>query len=323
MPDRITKNVQSKSQNPDSFEHDFVPKTIPRITIEDFLETLCGMHFASLVPGPIDDASGLMVVGPSGSLKSSLLIALNSLYPDSSVCDSNWYYGKIVRMKGAFYNKAKRSIIVPELASLYAGDPRTGTRMEQMLQQLAGEGCIATQAQDTRWERYEMRSQIFAAMTPEFADKKHKSWEEGFHRRFLWAHIGMENEEVLMDYLTAWKRAEIEVSQPMIEPAQKHIPQCSNYEERMELRSMLDSQSDFGPNHTRYAFFVRTFSALKWHYSRIHSTKSALDTMRRFSVCLSRQAALLIVPEEKKAISFRDAVANEQIAAGEDHRKKL
>jgi hypothetical protein len=59
----------------DQSETDFLPKAIPKITIEDFLEVLCGMHFASLVPGPIEDASGLMVVGPSGSLKSSLLIA--------------------------------------------------------------------------------------------------------------------------------------------------------------------------------------------------------------------------------------------------------
>jgi energy-coupling factor transporter ATP-binding protein EcfA2 len=274
------------------------------------------------VPGPIHDASGLMLVGPSGCLKSSLLVALNTLYPESSVCDSNWYYFKLMRMRGAFYNGTKRSIIVPELSSLYAGDPRTGTRMEQMFSQLAGEGCISTQAEDSRYERYEMRAQVFAAMTPEFATRHHKAWEEGFHRRFLWAHIALENEEILMDYLSAWKRADIEISQPMVEPAQKIIPQCSTYSERMALRRMLDSQKDFGPNQTRYGFFIRTFSALKWHYSRMNSDKSALDTMRRFSACLSRQAALLIVPEEKEAAKYRRSIELRKLAANHNHARK-
>lgn len=285
----------------------------PTIKINDFLEVLCAMHFAMLVPSPIQDASGLMLVAPSGSLKSSLLMALSTLYPETCVCDSNWYYGKLLKMRGAFYNGGKRSIIIPELSSIYAGDPRTGGRMEQMLQQMSGEGSVATQAQDSRWERYEMRAQVFAAMTPEFAQKKNQGWEEGFHRRFLWAHMAMENDEVLMDYLTAWKRAEIEVSQPMIEPAQKVIPNLLNYREKMEIRKILEPQKDFGPNHTRYVFTCRALSALKWHYRRINAHRNAMDTFKRFAVCLSNQAALLVVPEEKAATRYRQQVEKHEI----------
>jgi len=285
----------------------------PTITVSDFLEVICALHFASLVPGPIDDASGLMLIAPSGSLKSSLLMVLSSLYPDTCVCDSNWYYGKLLKMRGAFYNGGKRSIVIPELSSIFAGDPRTGGRMEQMLQQMAGEGSISTQETDSRWERYEMRAQVFAAMTPEFANKKNRGWEEGFHRRFLWAHLAMQNDEVLMDYLTAWRRAEIEVSQPMIEPAQKFIPDLLNYSEKMKVRRMLEAQKDFGPNHTRFVFLCRALSVLKWHYKRIASKKRALDTLRKFSVCLSRRAALLIIPEEKNAARFRRQEESDRI----------
>lgn len=292
----------------------------PHISIPDFLDTLCALHFASLVQGPINDASGLMLVAPSGGLKSSLLMALNNLYPETSICDSNWYYGKLLKMKSAFYNGGKRSVIIPELSSIYAGDPRTGGRMEQMLQQMAGEGSVATQANDSRWERYEMRAQIFAALTPEFAAKHHKGWEEGFHRRFLWAHLAMENDEVLMDYLTAWRRAEIEVSQPMIEPAQKVIPALVTYAEAMEIRKMLEPQKDFGPNHTRFVFLLRAFSALKWHYRRIQSRKNPLDTIRRFSVCLSREAALLMLPEERTATRFRIQQERRELHKKNGHR---
>jgi hypothetical protein len=279
--------------------------TRPTISVDTFMEVLCALHFAMLVDSPINDASGLMLVAPSGSLKTSLLMTIPNLYPNSTVCDSNWYYGKLIKMKAVFYNRTARSIVIPELSSVYSGDPRTGGRMEQILQQMAGEGSMATNERDTRWERYEMRAQIFAAMTPEFAAKKHPAWEEGFHRRFLWAHIAMKNEEVLMDYLTNWKRAELEVSQPIIEPAQGTIPNVLTYDDKMKIRDLLESQKDFGPNHTRFVFLCRALSVLKWHYKRIGSKKMAIKTIEDFSVCLSKKAALLTIPLDQTAINYR------------------
>jgi hypothetical protein len=276
---------------------------LPHITLNDFMEVLCALHFASLVTGPIDDNSGLMLVAPSGSLKSSLLMALGNLYSETCVCDSNWYYGKLIKQKALFYNRSRRSLIIPELSSIYAGDPRTGGRMEQMLQQMSGEGSQSTNS--NKADRYEMRAQIFGAMTPEFEKKKEEAWEEGFRRRFLWAHIAMENDEILLDYLTAWRRAEIELSQPIIEPAQKRIPNMVTYHERQVIRKLLEPQKDFGPNHTRFVFLCRALAVLKWHYQRVKINRSAIDTIKRFSVCLSKEAALLVIPEEQTAIKFR------------------
>lgn len=286
----------------------------PTISVETFMEVLCALHFAMLVGSPVNDASGLMIIAPSGSLKTSLLMTIPNLYPSSCVCDSNWYYGKLTKMKSLFYNRTARSIVIPELSSIYAGDPRTGGRMEQLLQQMAGEGSMATNERDTRWERYEMRAQIFAAMTPEFAAKKHPGWEEGFHRRFLWAHLAMKNEEVLLDYLTNWRRAELEVSQPIIEPAQKIIPNLLTYQDKMDIRDMLESQKDFGPNHTRFVFMCRALSVLKWHYKRINSNKSALHTMRKFSVCLDKRAALLTLPEDQVAVDYRHKKEKDELS---------
>jgi hypothetical protein len=287
----------------------------PTITVDTFMEVITALHFAMLVESPISDASGLMLVAPSGSLKTSLLMTIPNLYPNSTVCDSNWYYGKLIKMKAVFYNRTARSIVIPELSSVYSGDPRTGGRMEQILQQMAGEGSMATNERDTRWERYEMRAQVFAAMTPEFAAKKHPSWEEGFHRRFLWAHLAMKNEEVLLDYLTDWRRAELEISQPIVEPAQGKIPNLLTYDDKMAVRDLLESQKDFGPNHTRFVFLCRALSVLKWHYRRIGSKKSALATVRAFSVCLSKKAALLVVPLEQTAIAYRKKMEDDGVKA--------
>jgi hypothetical protein len=227
-------------------------------------------------------------------------------------------------MKAAFYNGTIRSIVVPELASVYAGDPRTGGRLEALFQQMAGEGSIATNERDSRWERYEMRASIFAAMTPEFARSKHPFWEQGFHRRFLWAHMAMENEEVLLDYLTAGKQADLEVPL-IIEPPERYIPQSLDYRERAFIRKLLLPQKDFGPNHTRFAFLCRAMSVLKWHYSRIKVKIPWQQTCEEFCVVLGSKAALLVVPEEPISVKYRkteNAAYEKKMRRGKLFRKK-
>jgi hypothetical protein len=294
-----------------------ITSRLPKITVPDFLMTLSAMHFASLVASPVQDRSGLMLVAPSGSLKSALLIALERMYPNTCICDSNWYYSKIVKMRSLFYNGAVRSIVIPELASLYAGDPRTGGRMEQLLQQMAGEGCKATNEKDSRWERYEMRVSVFAAMTPEFAARKNEGWEQGFHRRFIWAFLAMENEEVLLDYLNAGKQVVLDVPL-IIEPPEKYIPSVLSYEEKRLVRGLLSKQKDFGPNHTRFIFLCRTAAVLKWHFSRVGSSLDWKKVLKNFSACLGSDAALLVIPDEPEAIAYRKKM--DKAARKENHQ---
>jgi hypothetical protein len=294
----------------------------PRITIPCFLQVLSAMQFARLVPSPVQDACGMMVIAPSGTLKSQLLMHLQRCYPATCICDSNWHYGKLLKMREAFYNGAVRSIIIPELASIYAGDPRTGGRMEAMLQQLAGEGCISTNEADSRWQRYEMRASVFAAMTPAFAARKHQFWEEGFHRRFLWAHLAMENEEILLDYLTAGKQADLDPIRPIVEPPERFIPDTMSYNDRSFVRTLLSGQKVFGPNHTRFTFLWRTAAVLKWHFHRIRSKESWQETLRRFAVCLDERAALLVVPDEPQAMKYRKLTELAMLHHPRKRRKK-
>jgi hypothetical protein len=293
----------------------------PRIAIPDFLMTLSAMHFGRLVPSPVQDAGGLMVTAPSGALKSQLLMHLQRTYPTTCVCDSNWHYGKLMKMRASFYNGTIRSIVVPEMASIYAGDPRTSGRIEQALQQLAGEGCHATHERDSRWERYEMRASVFAALTPDFASMHNKRWEEGFHRRFVWAFLAMENEEVLMDYLTAGKQADL-YSPPIIEPPERFIPDTLKYEDRMYVRSLLGSQKGFGPNHTRFVFLCRTAAVLKWHFQRTGNRQSWRELMKRFAATLSEDAALLSIPDEPTSMTFRKSEEKKLLRAAKPKRKK-
>lgn len=272
----------------------------PKVPISDFMDMLCAIHFSSYVPSPIQDAGGIAVVGPSGTLKSTVITSVSNLYPAKCICDSNWYFGKLVKMGGSFYNRSIRSIIVPELSSIYAGDPRTSGRIENMFQQMAGEGSFSTNEADSRFCRYEMRATIFFALTPEFCSKMNKKWEEGFHRRFLWAFIAMENDEILLDYLIKWKRAEIEISRPIMEPATGVIPDLLTEKEKRKVSDLLINQKVFGPNHTRFVTYTKAISVLRWHYKRMGIKRDAMETAEVFSGCLSQKAALLIIPRVKQ-----------------------
>lgn len=266
------------------------------------------MHFNRLVASPVMDAGGFMLVAPPGSLKTQLLMHLSRSYPTTCICDSNWHFGKLCKMRHAFYNGTLRSIIVPEFAAIYAGDPRTGSRLESLLMQMAGEGSMSTNEKDSRWERYEMRASVFGALTADLADKKNPDWDKsGFHRRFLWAHIAMENEQTLMDWLTAGKQVDLFVP-PIIEPAERYIPDSLTYEDKQFIRNIIeDKQNAFGPNHTRFVFLCRTISVLKWNYKRLGRKQDWKETITRFSSCLGKDkaAALLVVPDEPTAIEWR------------------
>ena len=283
-----------------------------KIDIPTFLEVYSAMHFSPLVPSPVQDRSGMMVVAPSGSLKTSLLMHLSRNY-QSVVSDSNWHYGKLLKMRAAFFNNSVRSIVIPELSSLYAGDPRTGGRCEALFQQMAGEGSISTNEQDSRFQRYEMRAMIFAALTPEFAAKHHASWEEGFHRRFVWVHLAMENEEVLLDYLTAGKQADMIVN-PIVEPPERFIPNNLKLDDRMFVRSLLKDQKDFGPNHTRFNMMCKTAAVLMWQFERTKSKKNWRHVLKDFSVCMSDKAALLVIPDEPETQKYRKEIERKELS---------
>jgi hypothetical protein len=315
LPHKPTKARPRRSRRATTKRHQTAPRreivnkdaakriTNP-ITIPTFLEVLSAMHFARFVPSPVQDACGMMVVAPSGTLKSQLLMYLARAYPSSCVCDSNWHYGKLLKMKAQFKVGGIRSIIIPELSSLYAGDPRTGGRIEAMLMQLAGEGSLTTNEKNSQWERYEMRATIFGAMTVTFADRKHEFWQEGFHRRFFWAYLDLENDQILLDYLNAGKQAQIDVV-PIVAPAEDFIPDTLSYNDKRFLRTLLEAQKDFGPNQTRYIYLCRTAAVLKWHYARNHIRREWRVTLKEFSRCLGKKAATLVIPPEPMAVKFK------------------
>jgi hypothetical protein len=258
---------------------------------EIILEAICALHLASYVQSPVKDKGGLIIVGPPGVLKTTFLDVLDENY-HNSLAASNLNTTTLLKLQGQFHNGAMRSIVLPDLQAIYAGDPRTAARLEQALMQLAGEGNRGASWQDARYQKFKSRCAIFGATTQKHFESMSSRWEDsGFLRRFLWAGVTLENPDALMDAITEWQRAEIGGIKIPDLPASTMIPDLLASNERKEIKSWLKYQPT--PHEIQFSLLCRATSALRWHYRQRKIKTDALDTMRQFAETLQQDAALV------------------------------
>ena len=255
------------------------------------------MHLASYVPAPIEDRGGLMILAPPGHLKTTALMTLDRCY-HNVVAHSNLNTKTLSGLRSDLVAGAVRSLVLPDLQSLYAGDPRTVERLEQMIMQLTCEGHLGTSMEDTRFRKFITRATVFGAMPFDFAEKHMRHWREnGFARRFVWSSFQLQRPEVLEEALIHWQRATIKgglAALPQL-PIEAEIPAKASQAEMREISTMLKDQP--GPHHLQLVFLGRTLSALKHHYERTGTRKpaQAIETLREFGRSLGQFSVDLVL----------------------------
>ena len=266
------------------------------VRAEALLEAICALHLASYVDGPVKDKGGLMLVGPPGVLKTTFLDVLDNNY-HNVMSASNLNTTTLLKLQGQFFNGTMRSIILPDVQAMYAGDPRTAARLEQAIMQLAGEGNRGASWQDARFQKFKSRCAIFGAMTQRHHEQWSNRWEEsGFLRRFLWSSISLANPDVLMDAIEQWHRADLGGIRVPDVPGNSMIEDSLTRDERRRIRGWLKYQP--GPHEVQLSLMCRATSALRWHYRKHRIKTDAMSTMREFAETLQRDAARIIIGAE-------------------------
>lgn len=261
------------------------------VRAEVLLEAICAIHLASYVDGPVKDKGGLMLVGPPGMLKTTFLDVLDHNY-HNALSASNLNTTTLLKLQGQFFNGSMRSIILPDVQAMYAGDPRTAARLEQAIMQLAGEGNRGASWQDARFQKFKSRCAVFGAMTQRHYEQYSARWEEsGFLRRFLWASVALADPEALMNAIEQWQRAELGAIKIPDMPGNGTIPDSLTRDERRQIRSWLKYQP--GPHEIQMSLMCRATSALRWHYQTHRIKANAMDTMREFAETLQKDAGLV------------------------------
>ena len=267
------------------------------VNVEDMVEAICALHISSYVTSPYRDRGGLMLIGPAGVLKTTLLDVLDNNY-SNALAVSNSYMSTMQKLLPAFYNGQVRSLCFPDLQSIYAGDPRTSGRIEQMMMQLSGEATRTIGGnEDSRYAKFKGYCTMFAAMTPSFYTSHINKWEEsGYSRRFLWSTYTFEDPDILMRAIAQWTKADLGIDRVPQCPIGGSIQDVLKQPQREEIMTWLRHQPQ--PHEIQFQIMCKATSALAWHYKRHGVNKVAMDTMRKFSETLQHDAALLRLPDQ-------------------------
>ncbi len=211
-----------------------------KVSVNSLVEGICAIHLASYVSAPYKDRGGLMLVGPPGVLKTTLLDVLDENY-HNALSVSNAFMQTMGKLQSAFYNGQVRSLCFPDLQSVYAGDPRTSGRIEQMMMQLSGEATrTVSGGQDSRYSKFKGYCTIFACMTETFHQARADRWDGiGFLRRFLWSTYTLADPEVLIRAIMEWTRADLGSYRIPEIPTNVFIKESLTAEERKEIFHIL------------------------------------------------------------------------------------
>lgn len=269
------------------------PNTVPVVAM---VEAIVAAHLSSCVDTPFKDCGGIILVGPPGVLKSTLLYTLDE-YPNARVL-SDLNVQSLVEMREAIASKSIRTLVIPELRKLYQRDPRTSENVEGTLQALVDEGFRAPSFKSQEMARLSAHCVVLSAITESTREEKYTRWQaSGFGRRFLWPLIRMEHPEILDFASDQWQALDFKLRYLPQPPVGGRIANCTTTKERQALRSFLHHQP--GPTHTTQAhLLVKMLAVLKWWYKMDErGSEEAMHTMKLFSRSLGKEGAELSVPE--------------------------
>lgn len=268
------------------------------LRVADLLECLCAAHLSSYVRSPFDDRGGLIIVGPPGVLKSTLIEMMARLYHDAIVV-SDINASTLNDLKQQLASGTIRTLAIPELRKLYERDPRSASNIEGVLRGLVCEGYHAASFEDSRVNSLVARSFVMSAITPDFQQERFRAWEKsGFNRRFLWCLLRMKNPHLLEEAVEKGARVEFKIGRLPALPPDGRIPDTTTPTERREIRTWLKRQPGSGVHNIQAAVMVKMLAVLKWWRSSIghaNATREAMDVLRMFATSLQQGGAELIV----------------------------
>lgn len=273
--------------------------------VNTLIESICAVHLSSYVESPYEDRGGLMLVGPPGALKSTMVSVLERQYSDAIML-SDINARTLNDLRDQIAQQSIRTLVLPELQKLYERHPYTASNVEGTLRALAGEGFAAASFEDQRVQRLRARATVISAMTPSTVSERFKAWESsGFNRRFLWALVRVQDVTVLDRALYNWQKLNFRMRSIPQPPVQGRIPNLTTKQEREQVRQWVRYQPGGSPI-LQAQVLAKMLAVLKWWYREIGDRpQEGLNVIRAFVPALGREGTTLELPEpdaEHKAV---------------------
>jgi hypothetical protein len=227
-----------------------------------------------------------MVVGPPNALKTTFL-KVASEYPNAfPLTDLNSV--QLSKMKSSITAGEIRTLVFTDLQKLFERHSFTSGNLEGNIRALVDEGFQGAKFDSNqRVNRTIAKAGVIGALTSSFYDENADRWlDNGFARRFLWAFIKLNDPEILAEAVADWERLEFgNAAIPPI-PTSRSIPNNLSKAERKSLYDCVKYQ--YGRQAIPYQLICKIGCVLRWYYAHIGKKVNALEIVKEFASCLSR-----------------------------------
>lgn len=256
------------------------------------IEILEAAHLSKYVESPFPQRGGLFLVASPGALKSTMIEAALSEYPNSlPAADIN--VNTFMKLRDDLQSNKYATIAFGEFEKLYQRNANTAANIEGVIKACVEEGFVRGPFEDVRMGGVKARVLIIGGMTPTFYSSKYDSWiKSGFARRFLWSMFTVSNPEMILEAIHEWRRIEMD-GIPRRFPGMKGIPfNVSDNESRYLMKLVREQPGDATP----YVLLKKIFSVLRWKYPK--ELSRPMEIIKDFAESLSRNGSELTLPNE-------------------------
>jgi hypothetical protein len=256
----------------------------------NFIEFLAAAVDTRYINGPFPERGGIMIIGPPGSFKTTMIETAIEDNPEAMLC-SNLNAKQWAQIRGDFINKTKTCIALGEFELLYKRNMATAQMCEGIFHQLAAEGNIGGPMTDPTMQRSKARALVIGGITESCYERRFRDWKEsGFARRFLWMLVHVDDPTKVLTAIREWKR--LDFGQVYMKPANRVIEMELTKDESLFCEKLLKTQP--GLHGTGYILLKKIFAVLKFKYKK--APEKALAILKDVAPALSKSGAELELP---------------------------
>lgn len=267
-------------------------------TLIEFLDAVADTNY---INGPFDERGGVFLVGPPGSLKTTIIEAAINTHGDAlPLSDLN--VQQWLKIKDEFVTKRYTCLAFPEFEKIYQRHPATASNLEGIIKALVSEGYRMSSGPggDPRMPGIKARACVIGGITPDCQDRHYNDWQKnGFLRRFLWFTVAVADPEIIKRAIREWER--INLGRIRYRPAEKNIRVDVDEKTSLQIEHIMKTQP--GLNGTGYVLMKKVYAVLQWKYNgsvngtgkRKRQSERPMEILHEISPALSQDGDLLVL----------------------------
>lgn len=256
--------------------------------INSLIEFLDAAADTKYVAGPFDERGGIMIVGPPGSFKTTVIELAMDGHPDAVVC-SDLNVQQWLKMKDDFVNRRYSILAFPEFEKIFQRHPSTAMNLEGIIKALVSEGYGTGPGGDPRMPRIKARACVIGGITTDCFERHYELWQKnGFLRRFIWLIVSVHNPDLIVQAIRKWEK--IDFGRVVFRPANRSINVNISDVRSKGIEKIMKSQP--GLHGTAYVLMKKIVAVLDWKYNSSGKVDTLLQEM---SASLSKHGDSIIL----------------------------